>query len=142
MVYTKASTANTEPMVVNMLNRNYTERCRIEANNAGTIFARNVRNQLRISGNNKCYVEEFKQTKNKVQRILDAKDEVPNTIIFPHNWQTRWNLFYTHVTSFRAEGKNAHDDAPDVLTGIVESVKSGSGLISVFTAKANDYHNN
>ena len=142
VVYTKASTMNTEPMVVKMLNRNHTERARIESNNGGTIFARNIRNQLRISGNNKCYIEEFTQSKNKESRILTNRDEVNNSIIWPHNWATKWPDLYRHVTSFRAEGQNEYDDAPDALTGIVESVKSGSGLISVFTAKANDYYNN
>ena len=141
MVYTAASTANTEPMVVKMLNKNHTERARIESNNGGTIFARNIRNQLRTIGNHKCFVEEFTQTNNKETRILTNRDEVNNMIIFPHDWRQRWPIFYNHVTSFRVDGKNATDDAVDVLTGIVESLQKGSGLISVFTVK-NDYHNN
>jgi len=141
LVYTKASTQNTEPMVVKMLNRNFTERARIESNNGGVIFARNIRNQLRISGNTKCFIEDFTQTQNKESRILNNRSDVTNLIIMPHDWQKRWPDFYTHVTSFRAEGQNAYDDAPDVLTGIVESAKAGSGLISVSTLRTNDNYN-
>lgn len=141
LIYTKASTQNTEPMVVKMLNRNFTERARIESNNGGVIFARNIRNQLRISGNSKCFIEDFTQTQNKESRILNNRSDVTNLIIMPHDWQKRWPDFYTHVTSFRAEGQNAYDDAPDVLTGIVESQKAGSGLISVSTLRTNDNYN-
>lgn len=142
VVYTKSSTVTTEPMVVNMLNRNRTERARIESNNGGSIFARNVRNQLRTTGNHTCFVEEFTQSKNKESRILNNRAEVNNMIIFPKGWQHKWPELYQHITSFRAEGKNEYDDAPDVLTGIAESSTKGSGLISVFTARTNDYHNN
>ena len=39
----------------------------------------------------------------------------------PRDWAQRWPEFYAHLTTFRRLFKaNRHDDAADVLTGIVE----------------------
>lgn len=135
VLYTQGGTINTEPLMVSMLNRNKTTKARIESNNGGTIFARNIRNQLRIAKNFSTYVEEFSQTMNKESRILNNRDEVNNMIFFPSNWQTRWPIFYAHVTSFRAVGQNAFDDAPDALTGVCEMCRGG-GFTSIEVLKS------
>ena len=39
----------------------------------------------------------------------------------PFDWERRWPGFYTAVTHYLSVFKaNAHDDVPDVLTGIFE----------------------
>ena len=45
-------------------------------------------------------------------------------IIMPRGWEHRWPAFYKAVTGHRKEGGNAHDDAPDALTGIIEKLRS------------------
>jgi len=35
-------------------------------------------------------------------------------------WRNKWPEFYKAITTYQKEGKNAHDDAPDALTGIAE----------------------
>jgi predicted phage terminase large subunit-like protein len=54
---------------------------------------------------------------------------VQNLIFFPEGWEHRWPEFYNQVRNYLKAGKNAHDDAPDALTGIVEHYR---------TEKAND----
>ena len=49
-------------------------------------------------------------------------------IYFPVNWADRWPEFYKAITTYQKEGKNKHDDAPDVLTGIAEKCNKISGL--------------
>ena len=72
---------------------------------------------------------------NKESRILNNRDEVNNMIFFPSNWQTRWPIFYAHITSFRAVGQNAFDDAPDALTGVCEMCRGG-GFTSIEVLKS------
>ncbi|MBJ0803824.1 hypothetical protein JFE10_15860, partial [Enterococcus faecalis] len=33
-----------------------------------------------------------------------------------------WPEFYEAMTTYQREGKNRHDDAPDAVTGIVETL--------------------
>ena len=50
---------------------------------------------------------------------------VNNLIHMPDGWNIKWPEFYYHIASCSAIGKNAHDDAPDTLTGVVERFKGG-----------------
>ena len=43
----------------------------------------------------------------------------------PDGWNIKWPEFYYHIASCIAKGNNAHDDAPDMLTGVVERFKRG-----------------
>ena len=53
-------------------------------------------------------------------RIIGESASVMNRVFFPVDWQTRWPLFFEHVTKFTKEGTGQIDDAPDTLTGVVE----------------------
>jgi predicted phage terminase large subunit-like protein len=69
----------------------------------------------------KVRVEWFHQSGNKEARILSNSATVLHTIRMPRDWAQRWPEFYAHLTTFRRLFKsNRHDDAADVLTGIVE----------------------
>jgi predicted phage terminase large subunit-like protein len=46
-------------------------------------------------------------------------------IYFPTNWKDKWPEFYDSVIKYQKEGKNAHDDAEDCLTGIAEKTNLG-----------------
>ena len=46
---------------------------------------------------------------------------VKQHIYFPENWNKRWPDFYLAMISYQRMGKNKHDDAPDAVTGIVET---------------------
>jgi hypothetical protein len=44
----------------------------------------------------------------------------------PFDWQTRFPVFYEHVTDFlRDFAANAHDDGADTLTGMIEKEING-----------------
>lgn len=40
----------------------------------------------------------------------------------PEDWEKRWPEFAVAINKYQRKGKNAHDDAPDALTGIIEMV--------------------
>lgn len=122
LVYTNKSMEYTEPEVARLLTRGDIQLAKIESNNGGRGFARNVERNLRELGNRTTGISWFTQTKNKDVRIFSHSAEVCNMIYFPVGWERRWPQFATAVLSFRKEGRNKHDDAPDVLTGMIESI--------------------
>ncbi|WP_426292006.1 phage terminase large subunit [Dyadobacter endophyticus] len=118
--YTQAGMEITEPMVAKQVLRSQLDLVRIESNNGGRGFARNVEAQVRLGGNKQMRFEWFHQSQNKHVRIFTNGATVQNLIVFPHDWQARWPKFAKHVREYMAAGDNAHDDAPDALTGMVE----------------------
>lgn len=127
IIYSKESMEITEPLVANMLTKHNIGIATIESNNGGRGFARNVETIIRQGGNRHTVIKTFHQTQNKVSRILSNSTGVMNNIYFPVNWQDKWPDFATAILSYQREGKNAHDDAPDALTGCYENMKPMSG---------------
>lgn len=120
VLYTKRPMEFTEPAQANMLKRNQTEICFVESNNGGRSYARNVERETRKIGNGKTKFVTFTQSKNKQIRIFTRSNEVNNRLVFPSNWEQLWPEFAHDLKSYRKEGYNAHDDAPDAATGVVE----------------------
>lgn len=134
VLYTQSPMEKTEPETALMLFRNKVKRAKIESNNGGRGFARNVKSLLWENHKSRSTnIEWFHQSENKVARILTNSSFVINNIFFPAGWAEKWPEFYRAITTFQREGKNKHDDAPDALTGIAEMISSGgfnlSGLI-------------
>lgn len=121
ILYTKDAMEITEPATAKMLTRNNVGCALIESNNGGRGFARNVKRELQDSGNNHTIVKWFHQNENKVARILSNSTGVMNNVMFPVNWQDLWSDFAKDLLKYQKEGKNAHDDAPDCLTGVYEN---------------------
>lgn len=120
VLYTDKPMEYTEPMVAAMLHRDDVNVANIESNNGGRGFARQVEAQTRILGNNRTRVAWFHQSANKDARIYSRSNEVTNLTYFPADWESRWPEFARHIKGFRKDGKDAHDDAEDALTGTIE----------------------
>lgn len=123
VLFTKRPMEYTEVKTAEMLLLNRTEDVNIESNNGGRGFARNVERNVREDGgviSRRMMFRSFHQGENKQVRIFSHSAEVQNLILFPEGWETRWPEFANALKSYRKEGLNAHDDAPDVLTGMVE----------------------
>lgn len=120
VLFTKKSMEFTEPETARMLTRNAVQFCIVESNNGGRGFRRNVEQNCRQLGNTKTMFQDFTQSANKQVRIFSHSADVNNLVYFPAGWDYRWRDFYNAITSYRKEGRNAHDDAPDALTGLVE----------------------
>jgi predicted phage terminase large subunit-like protein len=128
ILFTQKPMEYTEPATAQLLTKNGTIIANIESNNGGRGFARAVEKQLRIMGNNRTKINWFHQSENKNERIFNHSFEVQNLTYFPNDWNRRWPEFYKHITSYRKEGKNIHDDAEDCLTGTVEKRVKVKGL--------------
>lgn len=112
---TEAPMEQTEGLVVEMLRRNDTQSVWVESNNGGRGFARALARSVR------CRVDPFAQKGNKEARLLSGSADVLRSVVVPIDWEARWPEFYRALVDFRRSVRaNAHDDAPDALTGAVE----------------------
>lgn len=121
VIYTQDPMEITEPDTARQLAMHQVEYALIESNNGGRGFARNVESHLVTLKAFNCAVEWFHQGENKQSRIFTNSAKVNMIIHMPVGWDKMWPQFYKHVTTYSKKGNNAHDDAPDCLTGVVEN---------------------
>jgi len=131
VIYTKEPMEVTEPQVAKMLFENRVNTADIESNNGGRGFARSIERLLREKYNtNRTTLHSFHQSKNKESRIYSNASWVMEHVYFPPNWQLRFPEFFDAIIRYQREGKNAHDDAPDALSGIAEQLGVGCSRFS------------
>lgn len=123
LVFTDEPMEVTEKQVAELLHYGNVNEANIESNNGGRGFARNVETLLKTDYNsNRCVIRATPQTHNKESRILASSAWVANHVFMPYGWQKRYPEFYKQVIGYQRKGKNAHDDAVDVLAAIYESI--------------------
>lgn len=120
VLYTSRPMEYTEPKTAEMLTKHGVELAIVESNNGGRGFARNVEKQVRLMNNPRTRIKWFHQNDNKNVRIFSHSAEVQNLVYFPKYWDRMWPEFYAALTHYMKVGNNAHDDAPDALTGTIE----------------------
>ena len=120
VLFTQKPMEYTEPETARMLTRGSVEKAFIESNNGGRGFSRNVESACRSLGNLVTRFDNFTQTNNKESRIYSHSAKVTNIVYMPSDWEYRWKEFADAIKGHRKSGRNAHDDAPDALTGCVE----------------------
>lgn len=87
----------------------------IERNAGGEQFGQIISRKVRAR------MEYFYTEANKESRILTAAGLVMQQVVFPLGWETKYEKAYKELSHFSRNFKaNAHDDVPDVLSGIVE----------------------
>lgn len=121
VIHTQKAMETTEQMVAESLTKHAVQVANIESNNGGRGFARNVERLCRTIGNTATRVVWFHQSANKASRIFTRSAEVMNLVRFPVGWARMFPTFHNAITGYLAVGRNAHDDAPDALTGCVEN---------------------
>lgn len=132
VLYTKEPMEITEPAAAEMLYTDEVDVSKIESNNGGRSFARNVeRILLEKFDYNHTTIKWFHQSKNKQARIYSNSAWVMQHIYYPEDWRNRWPDYYNAMNRYQREGQNKHDDAPDATTGVAENCGKKSG-ISIF----------
>lgn len=129
VLYTKEPMEVTEPAMARILQAGGVNLARIESNNGGRGFARNVRRILEQElGSNYTTIKWFTQTQNKQARIYSNSAWVMQHIYFPEDWKNRWPEYHNAMIKYQREGQNKHDDAPDATTGIAENCARKGGI--------------
>ena len=121
--YTQAGMEITEPETAKRFKEFEVNRSRIESNNGGSGFARNVK---RISEeqlkNFKTVIKWFHQSKNKKARSISNATWVMEHVLYPSNGRHKWPEYHTAMARYQRDGENKHDDAPDCTTGVAETM--------------------
>ena len=120
VLYTKDPMEVTETTLTYMLQQHQVERCHIESNNGGNLFVSNLQQRSWDIGNRLTRFNPFHQNQNKTARIFAASASVQKLIKMPLDWKKRFPKFARDLTGYLRVGTNAHDDAPDALTGTIE----------------------
>ncbi len=120
IVCTKEAMEITEPMVAKMITKDKVGCAIIESNNGGRSFARNVKTECQKLKNNHTNIQWFHQSENKQARIFSNSASVMAHVFYPHNWIDKYPEFADMMIRYQKEGKNAHDDCPDAVTGVYE----------------------
>ena len=120
VLYTKEPMEVTETTLTYMLQQHQVERCHIESNNGGGLFVSNLQQRAYDMGNRLTRFYPFHQGQNKAARIFAASASVQKLVKMPLDWKKRFPKFARDLTGYLRVGTNAHDDAPDALTGSVE----------------------
>ncbi len=128
VLYTQKPMEYTEGELARMLSKWGVEHCTIESNNGGRGFLRNVEKEARALGNSKTFFNGFHQSQNKGARIFSNSASVQNLCLMPLGWEHTFPEFYKALTGYLKAGKNAHDDAPDCLTGTVEQRNASQSI--------------
>lgn len=121
ILYSKEKMEITEPLTAKMLTDNNVGSAKIESNNGGKGFARNVIQELKKLNNTHTKINWFHNSENKMARILSNSTGVINNVYFPENWKDKFPDFAKDIMHFLKEGKNKHDDSADTLTGVYEN---------------------
>lgn len=121
--FTQEGMAITEPETAKRLFEYEVNRARIESNNGGSGYARNVIRILEADfESNRTHVKWFHQSKNKQARILSNATWIMNHVYYPVNWRDKWPEYHSSMARYQREGKNKYDDAQDATTGVAETM--------------------
>ncbi|SFS30697.1 phage terminase large subunit [Lutibacter maritimus] len=122
VLFTNEAMEVTEPQTAKLLNDNNVNLAKIESNNGGRGFARNVKTEIKNRKYKNTAIIWFHQGNNKEARIFSESASVNNEIVMPDDWHIRWPDFYQHITTYKKIfSENKIDDGPDTLTGIIET---------------------
>jgi predicted phage terminase large subunit-like protein len=96
----------------------------VEGNSGWVLAGKDIRNEI----NDKlpeCEVRIIKAITNKETRILTFSSWVRNYVRFRSDYKDdrQYAAFMKNLTGYLREGKNAHDDAPDVMAQLAEYFK-------------------
>lgn len=118
-VYSQAPMDVTVYEVADMIARTQPALFMVEGNNGGTGFARDLKRIL-ANRSPRTSVQWYHNSKNKKSRILSNAYFANTRVHMPRGWADSYPLLFGALMTYQREGKNAHDDAPDCLTGCIE----------------------
>lgn len=132
IIYTQDKMQITEPLTARKLYENKVNTAKIESNNGGKGFARNVERLLWENHHSRqTHIDWFHQTQNKMARILTGATFVQDHVYFPKDWDIRFPELYQHITTFTKDGKNKHDDGVEALVEWGKMI-TGEGSINSY----------
>lgn len=121
LVHTKDDTDTTLPLCAATLRKDKVEYCRVESNNQGSVFYKQLRKMYKL-----CEIFGFFNSDHKHTRIIMNAWFVERYFWFLEEeyWDEQYRSFMEEVFAYRREIANkAKDDAPDCLTGLAVFIR-------------------
>lgn len=117
-----------EGIVANRLVDRKVKLCQIESNRGGTLFAENVRKRVKEMGGPTSISTKWTQS-NKETRIQTNSSWVKTHCLFrsESNRTKEYRAAIDQLCSYTMQGKNKHDDVPDVLSMFAEYIINSLG---------------
>lgn len=135
VVFTNTDKTKSQPMVVQKLMKHNVTQLQIEANKTQASFGDEVNKMLKDKGY-RCLLtrKAAGSDKAKWERIWESAPDIRENFIFlDSNYRDKdYNLFMQQVFSFKIEGKNKHDDAPDSLAMLSSMIYKSKRKVEVF----------
>lgn len=126
VIYTDADKRTSIPSIVNAVKRYGITYMQLEANKMLQSYADELNTEIRKAGCRCTITTKAAGTgKSKEQRIFDRAPDIREYMIFREDGtrSKAYSQFMQNVYSFKALGKNKHDDAPDSLAMAVSTVR-------------------
>lgn len=118
-VYSNAEKNVTQPVIANMCIRYNVQVLQIEASKSLQTYVESLQAKIReLGATTVVHSKPASSTMSKEQRIYDRAPDIREHFIFLESGKRSkmYDTFMQNVFSFKIEGKNKHDDAPDSLT--------------------------
>lgn len=105
----------TIPMCIEALKRNKVSYCRVESNNMGAMYGREIQKKVPD-----CQILLINNNNNKHTRILMEAPFIYEYTQFKHESERdgMYQAFINQLFLYTKDGKAEHDDAPDALSGL------------------------
>lgn len=132
VVFSKDVIEITAPLLAQEIITIGLDQMRFESNNGGKSYANEVRRLVQEADEyNKVIIESIPTTKNKPTRILMKSGWIKSHCHFLDESEyakgSDYWWFMKGITTYKKEGGNAHDDAPDSMTILAEFFESIKG---------------
>ena len=113
-LFTTENTEYTIPKATSIINHEKLDQCAIETNNHGSIFFKNVRENI----NNTTNLIGVFQRSNKHSRIIQKAHFIRSFFVFRNDYEigSDYDKAMKQLFVYTKDGKAPHDDAPDSIT--------------------------
>lgn len=112
----------TIPLTIDMIKRNDCKYIRIESNNAGAMYSRNLKKEYKGI----CQILTAHSSDNKHTRIMMQAGFIKQHFIFVHpDYQTpMYKAWFNQLTKYKKDGTEKKDDAADSCHGLAHFIQS------------------
>lgn len=124
VIFTREEVKVTKPMLIKQMLDFVPHKARFEANAGGALFAELIAGEIKDQLN--TYIEVKTTSSNKHTRISSRSGIILEHCYFleedEYEPDSDYAKFMKNLTSYRKDGRSKHDDAPDVLTILIDAV--------------------
>ena len=133
VVFNKGDKKVTKPLVINKIIKHKVSASTFEANNGGDDYADDIERILREDYGYRMNMNSRPAPTNKSKqfRIYDKSPEIREFYFIQDGYRSKeYQAFMNNLYSYKSEGTNKNDDAPDSLAGLAEMKNGGSSVKS------------